>query len=132
MLDEELGQTMEYIVRVQSSLDDNGHAPPGKLIDHGEHAELPPIVCSIHDEVIGPDVIGPSTAADGCRIRRVGLRIARFEACSAFTRVAARMVAEPPKAARYTEVLQSKSLPPSTAPIATRLERLLPGGIRTR
>ena len=26
MLDEELGQTMEYIVRVQSSLDDNGHA----------------------------------------------------------------------------------------------------------
>ena len=51
--------------------------------------------------------------------RRVGLRVARFEACSAFTRVAARMVAEPPKAARYTEVLQSKSLPPSTAPIAT-------------
>ena len=52
-------------------------------------------------------------------IRRVGLRIARFEACSTFTRVAARMVAEPPRAARYTEVLQSKSLPPSTAPIAT-------------
>ena len=36
------------------------HAPPGELIDHGEHAELPPIVCSIHDEVIGPDVIGPA------------------------------------------------------------------------
>ena len=51
--------------------------------------------------------------------RRVGLRVARFEACSAFTRVAARMVAEPPRAARYTEVFQSKSLPPSTAPIAT-------------
>ena len=51
--------------------------------------------------------------------RRVGLRVARFEACSAFTRVAARMVAEPPRAARYTEVLQSKSLPPSTAPSAT-------------
>ena len=60
MLDEEPGQTMEYIVRVQSSLDDNGHAPPGELIDHSEHAELPPIVCSIHDEVIGPDVIGPA------------------------------------------------------------------------
>ena len=41
-------------------VDDNGHAPPGELIDHGEHAELPPIVCSIHDEVIGPDVIGPA------------------------------------------------------------------------
>ena len=35
-------------------------SPPGELIDHGEHAELPPIVCSIHDEVIGPDVIGPA------------------------------------------------------------------------
>ena len=52
-------------------------------------------------------------------IRRVGLRIARFEACSTFTRVAARMVAKPPRAARCTGVLQSKSLPPSTAPIAT-------------
>ena len=52
-------------------------------------------------------------------IRRVGLRVARFEACSTFTRVAAHMVAKPPKAARCTGVLQSKSLPPSTAPIAT-------------
>ena len=51
LLDEELGQTMEYIVRVQSSLDDNGHAPPGKLIDHGEHAELPPIVCSFSKKI---------------------------------------------------------------------------------
>ena len=41
------------------------------------------------------------------------------EACSTFTRVAADMVAKPPKAARCTGVLQSKSLPPSTAPIAT-------------
>ncbi len=52
-------------------------------------------------------------------IRRVGLRVARCEACSTFTRVAARMVAEPPRAARCIEVHQPKSLPPSTAPIAT-------------
>ena len=39
--------------------------------------------------------------------------------CSAFTRVAARMVARPPKAARFTEVLQAMSLPPLPAPIAT-------------
>ena len=32
---------------------------------------------------------------------------------------AALMVAKPPRAARCTGVLQSKSLPPSTAPIAT-------------
>ena len=30
---------------------------------------------------------------------RIVLRVARFEACSAFTRVAARMLAEPPRAA---------------------------------
>ena len=42
-----------------------------------------------------------------------------FEACSAFTRVAARMVAGSPKATRSTEVLRTMSLPPSSAPIAT-------------
>ena len=50
---------------------------------------------------------------------RVGFRISCFEACSAFPRIAARMVAESPKATRFIEVLQSKSLPPSTAPTAT-------------
>ena len=39
--------------------------------------------------------------------RRVGFRIERFGACSAFTHVAARMVAKPPLAARYVEVLQT-------------------------
>ena len=52
-------------------------------------------------------------------LRRVGFRITRFEACSAFTGVAARMVAEPPLAARYIGVLQTMSLPPSSAPTAT-------------
>ena len=42
-----------------------------------------------------------------------------FEACSAFTRVAARMLAEPPKAVLLIEVLQTTSLPPSSAPSAT-------------
>ncbi len=44
--------------------------------------------------------------------RRVGFRINRFEACSAFTRVPACMVAEPPRAALLSRVLQSISLPP--------------------
>ena len=43
----------------------------------------------------------------------------RFEACSAFTRVAARVVAEPPEAALVVGVLQPMSLPPSSAPTAT-------------
>ena len=52
-------------------------------------------------------------------LRRVGFRVTRFEACSAFTGVAARMVAEPPLAARCIGVLQTMSLPPSSAPTAT-------------
>ena len=43
--------------------------------------------------------------------RRVGFRITLFEACSAFTRVAARMFAEPPMAALFFGVLQTMSLP---------------------
>ena len=45
-------------------------SPPGELIDHGEHAKLSPIVCSIHDEVIGPDVIGPARPQTDAGIRR--------------------------------------------------------------
>ena len=53
---------------------------------------------------------------------RVGLRVARFEACSTFTRVAARMVAEPPQGRPVASKCFSRSrylLPPP---------RLLPAG----
>ena len=59
----ELGQTMEYIVRVQSSLDEAMHLRY-QLIDHGEHAELPP-GASIHDEVTRR--IGRHGRRHGCR-----------------------------------------------------------------
>ena len=39
---------------------------------------------------------------------RVGFRVTRFEACSAFTCVAARMVAEPPKAALLSECFRRR------------------------
>ena len=45
-------------------------------------------------------------------LRRVGLRIAGFEACSAFTRVAAGAVAEPLMRPLCIGVLQPMSLPP--------------------
>ena len=47
-------------------------------------------------------------------------------------RVAAHMVAEPPRAARCIGVLQSKSLPPSTAPIATGWSDSCRAGLATR
>ena len=51
--------------------------------------------------------------------RRVGFRVSCFEACAAFTRVAACMLAEPPTATLLIGVLQTMSLPPSPAPTAT-------------
>ena len=52
-------------------------------------------------------------------IRRVGVRISTFEACSSFTRVTARWLAQPPKAAFVTR-LRSRQSPSKTA-------RQLPG-----
>ena len=63
-------------------------------------------------------------------LRRVGFRINLFEACSAFTRVPACMVAEPPKAALY----QCASIHVVTSMNRSgryQLERQLLGGIRT-
>ena len=92
-----------------------------------------------------PSTTPPVRGADRCARRslpgrwqpsplfgRVGLRDARFEACSTFTRVAAHMVAKPPKAARCTGVLQPKSLPPSTAPIATGWSDSCRAGLESR
>ena len=63
---------------------------------------------------------------------RIGSRIPGFEARSAFTRVAARMVAGSPWATHSVEVLRTMSLPPSSAPNATSRSDSLPGGKRTR
>ena len=60
MQGKEVGQAMEHIVRVQSSLHDDGQASPGELIDHGEHTDLPSIMSTAHDEVIGPNMVGPA------------------------------------------------------------------------
>ena len=73
-----------------------------------------------------PDRCQPSPS-----YRRVGFRIKCFEACSAFTRVAARNVAESPEATRCrsasVEVVTSFNRSDRY-----RLERQLPGGTRTR
>src|SRR5262249_48930281 len=46
--------------------------------------------------------------------RRVGIRIVTFEACSGFTRVTARRIAQPPKVTFVTR-LRSRQLPNETA-----------------
>ena len=64
--------------------------------------------------------------------RRVGFRITRFEACSAFTRVAARMLAEPPKAALFHRSASNHVVTSVIRSDRFRLERQLPDGDRTR
>jgi hypothetical protein len=64
------------------------------------------------------------------KLRRVGSRITLFEACSAFTRVSACLLARSPKATLYTEGF-GRFVTSTTAPIATGWSDQLPGGIRT-
>ena len=64
--------------------------------------------------------------------RRVGFRSARFEACSAFTRVVACVVAEPPEAALCHRSASDDVVTSTIRSDCYRLERQLPGRIRTR
>ena len=59
-------------------------------------------------------------------LRRAGIRIKSFEACSEFTRVTARQVARPPKAAFVTG-LRSGQLPGQTACQLPELTNYSPG-----
>ncbi len=63
-------------------------------------------------------------------LRRVGSRIALFEACSAFTRVTACTLAKSPKATLYTEGFGC-FVTSTTAPIATGKSDSCPAGTRT-
>ena len=64
--------------------------------------------------------------------RRVGFRITRFEACSAFTLVAACVLAESPMATLCHRSASVQFVTSSDRSDCFRLERQLPGGVRTR
>ena len=65
-------------------------------------------------------------------IRRVGFRVIGFEACTAFRNLAARMVAEPPMATLCHRSASDDVVTSIIRSDCYRLERQLPGGIRTR
>ncbi len=75
-------------------------------------------------------LVRPNSRRPSPLFKRVGSCIALFEACSTFTHVPACVLAEPPKATLYTEVLSMVNSI-SIAPIATGWSDKLPGGIRT-
>ena len=51
---------MQNLVRVEPAIHDDGQAAPGELTDDSEHPECLAFMGSIHGEVIGPDMIGPT------------------------------------------------------------------------
>jgi hypothetical protein len=55
--DEESGQHVYHIDRLQLALDADGDAFMRELIDDIEHAILPPLMGAVLDEVVGPDVV---------------------------------------------------------------------------
>jgi hypothetical protein len=56
--DEQIGQNVDHIDRLQPPAHLDGDAFPCELVDHVEHAEFPSIVGAILDEVVGPDMVG--------------------------------------------------------------------------
>ena len=57
--DEQVREHVDDVDRLQPSVDTDGQAFMGKLVDDVEHAILSPVMGTILDEVVGPDVIGP-------------------------------------------------------------------------
>ena len=55
--DEQVRQDVDDVGRVQLAVDPDRQALAGELVDDVEHAELPPVVGPVLDEVVGPDVV---------------------------------------------------------------------------
>ena len=55
--DEEVGQNVDHIDRLELAGDTDRQAFMGELVEHVEHAILASVVGAVLDEVVGPDVI---------------------------------------------------------------------------
>ena len=98
---------------VEAATFDRTGLPRCPLHPSGVPCPLPRRIERVHVSIASPSV-RPSPFC-----RRVGIRISTFEACSGFTRVTARRIAQPPKAAFVTR-LRPGRLPDQAA-------RQLPG-----
>ena len=69
--DEEVGQDVDDVGRLELPADPDRKALPRELIHHVQHAILPSIMGAILHEVIGPDVVGPfRTKSDAGSVAR--------------------------------------------------------------
>jgi hypothetical protein len=56
--DEQVGEHVDDVNRLEPAADPDGQALPGVFVDHIKHAELSAIVGSALDEVAGPAMVG--------------------------------------------------------------------------
>ncbi len=57
--DEQLGQRRQHVVARQPPRHHDRQALPRERVDHRQHAELPPVMGAVLDEVVGPDMVRP-------------------------------------------------------------------------
>ena len=62
VFDKQCGNALQDVIGFQLSIDLDGQTPPGKFVDYGQHAESPTVMGSVHDEVVGPDMVRPTRA----------------------------------------------------------------------
>src|SRR5947209_8762404 len=56
--DEQVGERVDDVARLEPARYPNGQAFVGELVDDVEHAKFAPIMGALLDKIIGPDVVG--------------------------------------------------------------------------
>ena len=64
VLDEQLSQTVKNMIGLELALDNDRQTPSGELVDHRQHTELSSVMRSVLNEVVTPDMIGPTTGPE--------------------------------------------------------------------
>ena len=119
--DEQVREHVDDVDRLELAIDPDGQALVGELVDDAEHAELPPVVGAVLDEVVGPDmvlVLRPQADAGAVRKPKtssLGLLGRNLQPLTAPDPLDPLVVHEP---ARITQ--QRADLAVAVAPISTR------------
>jgi hypothetical protein len=65
--DEEVGQNVDHIDRLELAGDTDRQAFMGELVEHVEHAVLASVVGAVLDKVVGPDMVAVLRAQPNAR-----------------------------------------------------------------
>jgi hypothetical protein len=57
--EEEMGQAVKHVIRIEFARHDDRQTAPRELVDHRQHAKPPAVLSAVLHEVVGPHVVGP-------------------------------------------------------------------------